>query len=291
MEDKEELLKIIKDSTGAESVDFIELDDSFGFKCQQCGKCCMNREDIILNPFDVYNGARHLGITCQEFIMQYTHIEVGSHSKIPMVLLRTSKNGFCPLLKFDIKDGGKFKCMIHEAKPGACANHPIGVLYGYAKNSDGGAKDIQFIKVDQCDNSASDEQHTVREWIKPYLEHQEEIESAHQIQSLATKYFDTRKFWFIAKTVQLLGELPGDEMPEMKDLPYNYLSQVIGITYANYDTSKPFIEQVEVNTKLLDEFFTHTKDLYEKLDVFFKNLMDTPLGETIKKHFEELEEV
>ena len=29
--------------------------DTFSFGCTMCGKCCINREDILLNPKDVYN--------------------------------------------------------------------------------------------------------------------------------------------------------------------------------------------------------------------------------------------
>lgn len=28
----------------------IGLDDTFRFHCDQCGKCCIDREDILLNP-------------------------------------------------------------------------------------------------------------------------------------------------------------------------------------------------------------------------------------------------
>ena len=35
----------------------IGLDDTFHFGCRQCGKCCINREDIFLNAKDVYNRA------------------------------------------------------------------------------------------------------------------------------------------------------------------------------------------------------------------------------------------
>ena len=128
MNNNEEKLKLLKEAIGSNDLEFIGIDDSFGFECKQCGKCCMNREDIILNPFDVYNGAKHLGIDVFEFIKKYTYSTLGGQSKIPMLLLKTLSNGFCPLLKFDIKDGGKFKCIIHDAKPNACANHPIGVI-------------------------------------------------------------------------------------------------------------------------------------------------------------------
>ena len=49
------------------------LDDTFQFQCDQCGKCCINREDILMSPLDMYNAAKaqELGITIlteQQFI-------------------------------------------------------------------------------------------------------------------------------------------------------------------------------------------------------------------------------
>ena len=32
----------------------IGLDDSFRFHCNVCGQCCKNRDDILLNPYDLY---------------------------------------------------------------------------------------------------------------------------------------------------------------------------------------------------------------------------------------------
>ena len=58
MEKHEEIseeLKKIREFTGDDELTIVDLDDSFGFKCQQCGKCCMNRNDIILNPFDIFS--------------------------------------------------------------------------------------------------------------------------------------------------------------------------------------------------------------------------------------------
>ena len=44
----------------------IGLDDTFSFKCRGCGKCCKNREDILLNTRDLFNIAATLKLTiCQ----------------------------------------------------------------------------------------------------------------------------------------------------------------------------------------------------------------------------------
>ena len=44
----------------------IGVDEPFPFHCTMCGKCCINREDILLTPRDIYNMAKELGITTKE---------------------------------------------------------------------------------------------------------------------------------------------------------------------------------------------------------------------------------
>ena len=43
------------------------LDDTFKFHCTMCGRCCINREDILLPPRDLYAMAKELNFTSKEF--------------------------------------------------------------------------------------------------------------------------------------------------------------------------------------------------------------------------------
>ena len=36
----------------------LTADDPFRFHCTQCGKCCINREDILLTPLDLFRMQR-----------------------------------------------------------------------------------------------------------------------------------------------------------------------------------------------------------------------------------------
>jgi hypothetical protein len=182
------------------------------------------------------------------------------------VLLRTTSNGFCPLLKYDIKDGGKFKCIIHAAKPGACSNHPIGVAYSINKETN--ESNTQYIKVQQCENSVSDEMHTVREWVAPYTANEKEIEAAHKIQHLVTDYFNPRKFWLLSMVLKELSanssipESEHDEFVEMSsEMLKLYIATSINLGYVSYDIDKPFIEQAERNMEELRDFYVKTKEL------------------------------
>ena len=40
------------------------------FRCDGCGKCCKNREDIILNAYDIFRIRKKLDITLEEFLLR-----------------------------------------------------------------------------------------------------------------------------------------------------------------------------------------------------------------------------
>ena len=41
----------------------VGLDDTFKFHCDQCGKCCAYRDDIILSTMDIFKMAKELKIS------------------------------------------------------------------------------------------------------------------------------------------------------------------------------------------------------------------------------------
>ena len=44
----------------------IGVDDPFKFNCTMCGKCCIDRDDILLNAKDIYNLTIALDMTTKE---------------------------------------------------------------------------------------------------------------------------------------------------------------------------------------------------------------------------------
>ena len=85
-------------------------DEKFRFHCTQCGKCCINREDILLNPKDLYNIAATLSISQEEAVKQYCETYMGGTSRLPIVRLRPQGSiKRCPLLK-------DRKCMVHKGE-------------------------------------------------------------------------------------------------------------------------------------------------------------------------------
>ena len=92
----------------------IGVDEPFRFHCTMCGKCCINREDILLTPRDIYRMAKELQISPEELFKRYCETYIGHDSCIPIVRLKPHGSvKRCPLLK-------DRKCSVHKAKPGVC---------------------------------------------------------------------------------------------------------------------------------------------------------------------------
>lgn len=140
-------------------------DDTFRFHCTQCGKCCLNREDILLNPKDLFRIAQHLGLTVGEAFEKYCETYIGENSRVPIVRLKPRGSiKRCPLLK-------EHKCMVHEAKPTVCALFPLGRMLELPKLeaeepklSD--AKLLYIFSDPHCGDAS--EEHTVRQWLEAF---------------------------------------------------------------------------------------------------------------------------
>lgn len=141
----------------------IGVDDPFKFHCTMCGKCCYHREDILLNPKDIYNISRELGLTPQEMIEQYCECYIGGDSRMPIVRLKPRGTvQRCPLLK-------NHKCSVHKAKPAVCAMFPIGrcLKMDEKEVKDITTEDILYIfQHPGCGDER--ETHTVREWLESF---------------------------------------------------------------------------------------------------------------------------
>lgn len=84
-EEMNERLKNIMDNLGSSQ---IGLDEEFKFHCTQCGKCCIQREDILLNPRDIFKMSKELKMTTEEFFKQYCEAYVGDDSRVPIVRIK-----------------------------------------------------------------------------------------------------------------------------------------------------------------------------------------------------------
>ena len=216
----------------------IGLDDTFKFHCDQCGKCCTHREDIILSPMDIFKMAKELKMTPVEFYHEYCVFNIGEHTRMPIVRLASEgKDTHCVLLK-------NHRCSVHKVKPAVCAMFPLGRYMSFEKD-DYNAEAIDTSKVKyllqppECGDES--ETHTVREWLSGFdikLEDEAFVQWQKAISRFSNKFKELEK---------------QQDMLTMMEIWF-----VVRVSlYLQYDTSKEFLPQFNYNVenllKLLDD--------------------------------------
>ena len=216
----------------------IGLDDTFKFHCDQCGKCCTHREDIILSPMDIFKMAKELKMTPVEFYHEYCVFNIGEHTRMPIVRLASEgKDTHCVLLK-------NHRCSVHKVKPAVCAMFPLGRYMSFEKD-DYNAESIDTSKVKyllqppECGDES--ETHTVREWLSGFdikLEDEAFVQWQKAISRFSNKFKELEK---------------KQDMLTMMEIWF-----VVRVSlYLQYDISKEFLPQFNYNVenllKLLDD--------------------------------------
>ena len=216
----------------------IGLDDTFKFHCDQCGKCCTHREDIILSPMDIYKMAKELKMTPVEFYHEYCVFNIGEHTRMPIVRLASEgKDTHCILLK-------NHRCSVHKVKPAVCTMFPLGRYMCFEKD-DYNAESIDTSKVKyllqppECGDES--ETHTVREWLSGFdikLEDEAFVQWQKAISRFSNKFKELEK---------------KQDMLTMMEIWF-----VVRVSlYLQYDTSMDFLPQFNYNVenllKLLDD--------------------------------------
>ena len=216
----------------------IGLDDTFKFHCDQCGKCCTHREDIILSPMDIFKMAKELKMTPAEFYHEYCVFNIGEHTRMPIVRLASEgKDTHCVMLK-------NHRCSVHKVKPAVCAMFPLGRYMSFEKD-DYNAESIDTSKVKyllqppECGDES--ETHTVREWLSGFdinLEDEAFVQWQKAISRFSSKFKELEK---------------KHDMLTMMEIWF-----VVRVSlYLQYDTSLDFLPQFDYNVenllKLLDD--------------------------------------
>ena len=200
----------------------MNADDSFTFRCTVCGKCCKNREDIMMSPFDIYRAAKHLGRNPNEIAERYCIWFVGENSMLPVITIRMQgPEKVCPFLQ-------QKKCIIHGAKPTVCALFPLGRI-----TSENG--DVQYI-IQNVNCGERDKEQTVREWMTGY--DLAEAEAWASEWGAAVADFSRRIHEFAntmkQETIQMIEQT------------------ALILLYLKYDTDRDFMEQFRANAALLN---------------------------------------
>ncbi len=225
----------------------IGLDEPFKFNCTMCGKCCINRDDILLNPKDLFNIAKALELQPIDVVEKYCDTYIGEDSRFPIVRLKPQGSiKRCPLLKDK-------KCMVHNSKPTICAIFPIGrviSLNGKDKidlSTPWSSDKIQYL-FDPPNCGDDSMTHTVREWFASFgIDIEDE---------------------FYIKWTMVLGKFSGIcrkaeknlNRPEAMEHLWNALFASL---YCSYNTQNDFMEQFENNVNQINPLMERIDLQYE----------------------------
>lgn len=210
----------------------ISLDEPFQFHCTQCGKCCIHREDILLNPQDLFRIAKYLEQTLRDVVEHFCETYTGPDSRMPIVrLLPEGPTKRCPFLV-------RNKCRIHEAKPVVCAMFPLGRGHRFDLETGKPYPEILYI-LDKPHCGDGSETHTVREWLGSF-----------HIPVDDPFYLEwSEALVFFAEAMRKLEKVhPTATAIVIRPAVYEHL-------YLAYNTREDFLPQFQENLKKTKEFF------------------------------------
>ena len=219
-----------------ENLQTLELDDSFEFRCKECGKCCKDRHDLLLTPYDLYRIASFLVRTPEEILERYCEVYEGHTSHSPVVRVKPiPPDNACPFLR-------NKKCVIHAKKPVVCRVYPLARIFvdGKSKYCLSGAG---------CKHEPRSI--TVREWIADVAS--EESEQVAQLwgDTLAT----------------ILPLIHPDKLKVSKDIREKILNIMLYSLWLDYDMKEPFIPQLSRNAAKLTLVLKELQDDLSKVDL------------------------
>lgn len=197
--------------------------DTFQFNCTMCGKCCRKREEpILITGLDLFRIAKTLNMTTMQVIEKHTDRYIGAQSHVPILTLKERLDGSCSLLR-------KGHCMVHSNKPVVCALYPLGRMYNSITD------EFQYFQqITPCNTGAKT--WTLQEWLNEFKISELDEES---------------RAW----NKLLMGPTMVTSQIDKDKLPDEMMAVIANAFYFNYDITKPYLEQAQLNMAQLKVLF------------------------------------
>jgi len=146
-----------------ENFEHLKRGDTIRFSCKSeyaCFNQCCADTNIFLTPYDVLRIRRHLNISSDEFLENYTIQPFSKEQKLPVVVLKLLDNEEkqCP---FVTKEG----CSIYEDRPWSCRMYPIGLASQKTRSEDLGNEFFFLQKDEYCHGISAKQEWSIDAWM------------------------------------------------------------------------------------------------------------------------------
>ena len=158
----------------------------------------------------------------------YTDIQIGHDSKMPVAMMGQRFDGSCPFLSLG-------KCMVHDYKPVTCALFPVGRMI----RTD--TREIRYFLQEKGPHSKckhSNKAYTLREWLDSF----NLLDSDKDIFAWTDGITDLSN----SKAITWYRNNYDKLEQRTREIIFNIL---LGVIYFKYDISLPFAEQITDNIK------------------------------------------
>ena len=152
------MLTLYQEADTTETRMVLRQESVFSFHCHPglaCFKRCCHEATIILSPYDILRLSCRLGYTTGEFLKRHTLRKEESRSRLPLALVKHTRNGGCPFL-------GPGGCQVYEDRPAACRLFPL------AQGSEltpRGVVDHYFLRrLEYCQGFNGEREWTIAAW-------------------------------------------------------------------------------------------------------------------------------
>ncbi len=214
----------------------LSLDAKFNFKCHKGIECftkCCSSINILLTPYDIIRMKKRLGVSSDEFLINYTYVDIDEKTSHPFIFLKMDET---PEKKcFFVADDG---CKIYSDRPANCRYYPVGqasLKKMDEKMNEAVAEEFYFfVKEDHCLGFKENDEWTIRQW---------------RDDQGVDIYDDMNRGW---KEILFRRNLPGQSLDEKKQKAF-YMACYDIDRFRRFVFESKFLDMFDIDEKTIDK--------------------------------------